>query len=123
MGTQVKMATPSSITIKGRRARKEPIAYNEMALRSNAAILDYCRTSMCALSGATAGIIGLTSLYGFVFYFVTSLMLSMFLLLKAGSKWDLYFISRTPVLTNGLLGGLFTYILFWTFLYGMVHVY
>ena len=54
----------------------DPVAYNEMAMRSNAAILDYCRTSMSALSGGTAGIIGLTSLYGFAFYFVTACMLS-----------------------------------------------
>ena len=54
----------------------EPIAFNEMSMRQNAAMLDYCRTSMSALSGATAGIIGLTGLYGFIFYFITALMLS-----------------------------------------------
>ncbi len=45
-------------------------------MRQNAAILDYCRTSMSALSGSTAGIIGLTGLYGFIFYFITAFMLS-----------------------------------------------
>ena len=54
----------------------EPVAYSEFAMRNNAAILDYCRTSMSALSGATAGIIGLTSFYGFAFYFITALVLS-----------------------------------------------
>ena len=54
----------------------EPMAYSELSMRQNAAILDYCRTSMSALSGATAGIIGLTGLYGFIFYFITALMLS-----------------------------------------------
>jgi len=117
------MATPSTITLRGRRVRKEPIAYNEMSMRSNAAKLDYCQTSMSALSGCTAGIIGLTNIPGFVFYFVTALMLSGFLLLKAGSKWSDYFISRTSIVTSGFFGGVQTYILFWTFLYGMVHVY
>ena len=54
----------------------EPMAYSELSMRQNAAILDYCRTSMSALSGATAGIIGLTGLYGFIFYFIIALMLS-----------------------------------------------
>jgi len=117
------MASPSTITLRGRSVRKEPVAYNEMAMRSNAAKVDYCRTSMSALSGCTAGIVGLTNIPGFVFYLVTALMLSGFLTLKAGSKWNDYFISRTSIATNGIGGGLFVYILFWTMFYGMVHVF
>ena len=52
------------------------VAYSELAVRQNAAIIDYCRTSMSALSGATAGILGLTALYGFAFYFITAFLLS-----------------------------------------------
>ncbi|XP_064609393.1 ER membrane protein complex subunit 6-like [Liolophura sinensis] len=101
----------------------ETIRYNEPAIRQNAAVLEYCRTSMCGLSGATAGILGLTGLYGFFFYFISSFVLSLMLLLKTGSQWNRYFSSRRMLFLNGLMGGLFTYILFWTFLYGMVHVY
>jgi len=54
----------------------DPIAYSEASIRNNAAILDYCRTSMSALSGSTAGILGLTGLYGFAFYFITAFILS-----------------------------------------------
>lgn len=32
-------------------------------------MIEYCRTSACALSGCTAGIMGLTGLQGFAFYF------------------------------------------------------
>jgi hypothetical protein len=49
---------------------------SESALRHNAAVLDYCRTSVSALSGSTAGIMGLTGIYGFAFYFLTALMMS-----------------------------------------------
>ena len=45
-------------------------------MRNNTAVLEYSRTSTSALSGATAGILGLTSLYGFAFYFLTSLMMT-----------------------------------------------
>ncbi|KYO37785.1 ER membrane protein complex subunit 6 [Alligator mississippiensis] len=105
-------------------ARREgPPFISEGAVRGNAAILDYCRTSVSALSGATAGILGLTGLRGFVFYLLASVLLSALLVLKAGRRWGKYFKSRRPLFTGGLVGGLFTYVLFWTFLYGMVHVY
>lgn len=34
----------------------EIVAYSESAIRNNAAIVEYCRTSMSALSGGTAGL-------------------------------------------------------------------
>ncbi|XP_013415733.1 ER membrane protein complex subunit 6 [Lingula anatina] len=116
------MATTMAVKTPRRSTRKEPTAYSEVSMRQNAAVLDYCRTSMSALSGSTAGILGLTGLFGFIFYFVTAFILSVMLLMKAGSQWHRYFRSRIGFFTGGLLGGLFTYILFWTFLYGMVHV-
>lgn len=101
----------------------EIVAYSEQAIRQNHAVLEYCRSSMSALAGCTAGILGLTSFYGFAFYFVICVILWMLILAKAGANWQKYFTSRSSILTNGLFGGVFTYILFWTFLYGMVHVY
>lgn len=44
------------------------IAYSELAIRNNAAVVEYCRTSMAALSGGTSGLLGLTGFYGFGFY-------------------------------------------------------
>ena len=111
------------ISKQGKGSRKQPVAFNEMAIRNNGAILEHIRTSVSALSGGSAGVLGLTGLYGFAFYFIVSFVISVMLLLKAGSQWQKYFRSRTVLFTNGLMGGLFTYILFWTFLYGMVHVY
>ncbi|XP_006898214.1 PREDICTED: uncharacterized protein LOC102859911 [Elephantulus edwardii] len=90
--------------------REGPLFISEAAVRGNTAILDYCRTSVSELSGATAGILGLAGLYGFIFYLLASILLSL-LLIK-------YFKSRRPLFTGGLIGGLFTYVLFWTFLYG-----
>lgn len=128
----------------------EIVAYSESAIRNNASAVEYCRTSMAALSGSTAGeiilinqcsknlfrlilygivvfnfagIMGLTGILGFLFYLVAVLGLWCLLLLKSGSNWQKYFISRKSLLTNGFLGGLCTYVLFWTFLFGMVHVY
>lgn len=99
------------------------VAYSPFAMSHNHHLVEYCRTSMSALAGSTAGIIGLTSLQGFIFYILMVLILWVMLSLKAGTNWNSYFTSRWNVLTNGFLGGLTTYVLFWTFLYGMVHVY
>lgn len=78
---------------------------------------------MSSLAGCTAGILGLTSYQGFVFYVLTAFVLWFLILFQAGPAWNKYFRSRLPILTGSLTGGLFTYILFWTFIYGMVHVY
>lgn len=99
------------------------LVYNERAVRMNSAVIDYCRTSGAVIAGAAAGILGLTGVYGFLFYIVFSVALSMILSMKAGRDWDKYFTTKRQLWFNGVLGGLFTYILVWTFLYGMVHVY
>ncbi|VDH90332.1 ER membrane protein complex subunit 6-like [Mytilus galloprovincialis] len=116
----------SGVVVKTKRKGKfadNAVRYNEMSLRQNGAILDYCRTSMSSLSGAAAGILGLTGVQGFAFYFVTAFLLSVMLMFKAGGSWNKYFVTRRDLFISGLFGGIFTYILFWTFLYGMVHVY
>lgn len=102
------------------------VAFSENAIRNNFLSVEYCKTFVSALSGSCAGIIGLTGIPGFVFYFVSALVLWFMVLFKAGlgdDKWKKYFRQRKILLTNGIFDGLFTYILFWTFLYGMVHVY
>ncbi|XP_011497063.1 PREDICTED: ER membrane protein complex subunit 6 isoform X2 [Ceratosolen solmsi marchali] len=83
------------------------IAYSEVAVRNNAAVVEYCRISMAALSGGTAGLLGLTGFYGFGFYIFAILSLWGMLLMKAGGQWKKYFISRRSLLTNGFFGGLF----------------
>lgn len=46
-----------STATKVKDTKPEPIAYSEAALRNNAVVVEYCRTSMAALSGSTAGIL------------------------------------------------------------------
>jgi hypothetical protein len=96
---------------------------SEASIRYNDYLLDYCQTSMSALSGCAAGIIGLTGLNGFVFYFVCSIFLSLLLLAYLGSNAKKYFLSTQIILTGTLWSGIQTYLLFWTFMFGMVHVY
>ncbi|CAG2173049.1 unnamed protein product [Oppiella nova] len=108
---------------EGATGQEGVVAFSPLAMATNHNIIEYCRTSMSALSGSAAGIIGLTSLYGFAFYFLMAIVLWLIIIVNVGNHWTKYFTSRRQILTNGLFGGLTTYVLFWTFLYGMVHVY
>ena len=96
---------------------------SEPSIRYNDYLLDYCQTSMSALSGCAAGIFGMTGLYGFLFYFICSLFLSLLILLYLGPNSDKYFVSKQTIVTGTLWSGIQTYLLFWTFMFGMVHVY
>ena len=96
---------------------------SEQSIRYNDYLLDYCQTSMSALSGCAAGILGMTGLYGFLFYFICSLFLSVLILLYLGPSSKKYFISKQTIVTGTLWSGIQTYLLFWTFMFGMVHVY
>lgn len=45
------------MTIKAKKDNKQGdiVAYSETAIRNNNGVVEYCRTSMAALSGGTAG--------------------------------------------------------------------
>ncbi|RKP11158.1 Rab5-interacting protein-domain-containing protein [Thamnocephalis sphaerospora] len=90
----------------------------------NQRTLTYCRSFFSAVSGSAAGILGFTGLHGFYFYVVTSAIMSgLIWSLKTSGQPTRYFRSAREAVWDGVLGGLFSYVLFWTLLYGIVHVY
>ncbi|UJR10405.1 hypothetical protein I4U23_014608 [Adineta vaga] len=101
----------------------EPVLYSEIAVRLNEHSLEQCRTSVSALSGCVAGILGLTSYKGFLFYGFSMFFLSFLIYSYIRNEHRTFFTSLNHVFINGFFNGLLTYVLFWTFLYGMVHVY
>ncbi|CAF1278893.1 unnamed protein product [Adineta steineri] len=115
--------TPSSLSPNNDSRHVEPILYSEVAVRFNENSLEQCRTSVSALSGCVAGILGLTSYKGFLFYGFSMLFLSFLIYMYIRNEYRKFFTSLNHVFINGFFNGLLTYVLFWTFLYGMVHVY
>lgn len=101
----------------------DPVFYNEIAVRFNENSLEQCRTSVSALAGCVAGILGLTSYRGFLFYAVSMLFLSLLIYFRIRNEYRLFFTNLKQIFVNGFLNGLLTFVLFWTFVYGMVHVY
>ncbi|CAF3314947.1 unnamed protein product [Rotaria socialis] len=113
----------SSLSKENEVRNIEPVLYSEAAVRFNENSLEQCRTSVSALSGCVAGILGLTSYKGFIFYAFSMLFLSFLIYLYIRNEHRKCFTSLKCIFINGFFNGLLTYVLFWTFLYGMVHVY
>ncbi|CAF0873829.1 unnamed protein product [Rotaria sp. Silwood1] len=117
-------STGTSVSSIGNDKRKhESILYSDAAVRFNENSLEQCRTSVSALSGCVAGIIGLTSYKGFLFYGFSMFLLSVVIFMFIRNEHRKFFTGLNHVFVNGFFNGLLTYVLFWTFLYGMVHVY
>ena len=117
-------ANGASSSLTGSEKRKaDSILYSDAAVRFNENSLEQCRTSVSALSGCVAGIIGLTSYRGFLFYGFSMFLLSLGIFVIIRKEHRKFFTGLNHVFVNGFLNGLLTYVLFWTFLYGMVHVY
>ncbi|KAI9387298.1 hypothetical protein POPTR_010G148600v4 [Populus trichocarpa] len=92
-------------------------------LQSNMKVIYYSRTFLSIIGGVIAGILGLTGLTGFVFYFLMMTITSVSLIAKAKFSIHTYFDSWNRVLLDGFLGGLMSFVLFWTFAYDIVHIF
>ncbi|KAJ1973361.1 hypothetical protein H4R35_004159 [Dimargaris xerosporica] len=102
---------------------KEP-AYYEAHIAHNNRVLQHLQTLVCAAAGSAAGIVGLTSVAGFAFYAASwAVLVGLLWALKAQGSPRQYFVSPWGMATHGVLGSLFSYVLFWTLAFGLVHVY
>eukprot|EP01122_Echinamoeba_exundans_P017600 TRINITY_DN9424_c0_g1_i1.p1 TRINITY_DN9424_c0_g1~~TRINITY_DN9424_c0_g1_i1.p1 ORF type:complete len:111 (-),score=14.82 TRINITY_DN9424_c0_g1_i1:20-352(-) len=89
-------------------------------------IVNSCRTIVSTFGGMTAGILGLYGFTGIFFYVILTIVLgAMILFLKSSPKgqWTTHFRHWSDVMTDGMFTGLFTFIMFWTLLYDIVHIY
>ena len=92
----------------------------------NMRIINYVQTWMGIVAGVVAGTLGLHGSQGFLFYAVFWLFVQGVLLLKM--RGDLAStLGPDKSLFSFLLGDIssqmMSFLLFWTFLYGLVHVY
>ncbi|XP_027068955.1 uncharacterized protein [Coffea arabica] len=97
--------------------------FNAENMQNNAKVMYYSRTFMSIIGGVVAGILGLTGLMGFVFYFLIMGITSAGLAAKAGFSIHSYFDSWNKILLDGFFGGLMSFVLFWTFAYDIVHIF
>ncbi|KAJ1929238.1 hypothetical protein IWQ60_001348 [Tieghemiomyces parasiticus] len=100
-----------------------PVYFDPHVLANNRT-LDNIQTLSCAAAGCAAGILGLAGWAGFVLYTASwSTLAALLFLLKAQSQPTRYFPSAAGIATHGIFSGLFTFVLFWTLAFNLVHVY
>uniref|UniRef100_A0A7N0UCK2 ER membrane protein complex subunit 6 n=1 Tax=Kalanchoe fedtschenkoi TaxID=63787 RepID=A0A7N0UCK2_KALFE len=97
--------------------------FNLENLQSNMKTIYYSRTFLSIIGGVIAGIMGFTSLTGFIFYFLVMAITSLALIVKANFNVHSYFDGWNRVLFDGFLSGLMSFVLFWTFAYDIVHIF
>eukprot|EP00039_Didymoeca_costata_P024812 m.11569 g.11569 ORF g.11569 m.11569 type:complete len:113 (+) comp4477_c0_seq1:255-593(+) len=97
--------------------------YDQENIRKNMMAVTVCRTGGTVLSGVCAGILGLESYRGFLFFLLCSAVISGGLFVFAEGNPTKYFLKAQHLLFDGIFDGLFTFVLFWTLFYGLVHVY
>jgi len=110
------MASAGSAVASG--AAKSPpkeLVFNELAVKANATSILFVRASASTIAGIAAGILGLSGLYGFVFYALVSAVVGALLLaLKTEGKPNNYFKDWSGVWLDEVIGNLFSFVLFWT---------
>jgi hypothetical protein len=87
----------------------------------NNQVISQLRAVYAMIAGTACGILGLTGWWGFAFYFVVMFASSLLLWWKMGGTPLKYFGGQPWM--EGVLGNIFSYILFWTLAFSVVHVY
>ncbi|KAK9451086.1 Rab5-interacting protein-domain-containing protein [Limtongia smithiae] len=102
-----------------RKAATTPLSSESVTANTKAVY--YIRSVTSTVFGIAAGILGLESYVGFLFYFAgtTTVSLLIFLLLAKGRPSE-YFTSANYVWTGNAMTGLSSFVLTWTLFYGLI---
>ena len=90
---------------------------------NNARAINHTRVFVAIAAGCAAGILGLESAAGMIPFVLSTLALSLCLYLSMDARPAPYFKHATDVWTEGISQAIMSYILFWTLLYDVVHIY
>jgi len=102
--------------------KKAPRFIAQGALRKNMQINQHATNLIFLFGGAMSGILGLSGWSGFLLFFICAAFLIGLLQMKSGFDWIKYFPDYSN-LTNGYPTALKSYVLMWTFFYGLIHIY
>ncbi|XP_024030739.1 ER membrane protein complex subunit 6 [Morus notabilis] len=117
------MAGHNDFEKKSSESTNDLPTFNAENLQSNLKVIYYSRTFMSIIAGVIAGILGFTSLKGFIFYFLVMGLTSVGLVAKTGFTIHKFFDSWNQIVLDGFFGGLMSFVLFWTFAYDIVHIF
>ncbi|EAS66878.1 transmembrane protein [Dictyostelium discoideum AX4] len=100
-----------------------PEHYEMEYIQRNNKTVSFCQIPISILGGAIAGVIGFSGVYGFLFYFFIYITFCSLFTLKENKNLHLYFPNPRSIWFDSIGAGLMPYILFWTFLYNIIHIY
>ena len=75
------------------------------------------------VAGAVCGVLGVTGLMGFLFYFVSAAAGGALLMARTGGRPRSFFTSTSALFTHGFFQGLMSFVLGWTLMGNIVHVF
>ncbi len=100
-----------------RKLRIQPLVQENVAY--NTRILSNVRNLSSSVFGIAAGILGLESYYGFLFYAASTMAVSALMFFYLDDRKSLE--SPWTVWTGDISGGVLSYILTWTLFYNLVN--
>lgn len=92
-------------------------------MQNNARVVHWIRQYVSIVAGCVAGVLGLTNVVGFLVYPLFQLLAILIILSKTNSNVDKYFMSTANAAFGGFFDGAMTYLLFWTFVYDIAHLF
>ncbi|KAB2063004.1 hypothetical protein ERO13_A10G174500v2 [Gossypium hirsutum] len=113
----------SSSDKKSKEVMNDVSTFRAENLQNNMKVVYYSRTFLSIIGGAISGILGLTGCMGFILYFIVMAITSIGLIAKAKFSLHSYFDCWNRFILDGFLGGLMSFVLFWTFAYDIVHIF
>lgn len=97
---------------------------NMEMLSFNMRKIDSVLTVLFIVSGILAGVLGLTSLNGLLFYILMSVVSTVALLARMKFDASNYTVMKTvSLLIHGMSSQAMSFVLFWTLAYALVHIY
>lgn len=101
------------------------ITLNPAAFMNNMKEVSNIRAYMTIILGCIIGIMGVSGYIGFVYYIITNILLSIIIIqFKFHSKLGNYIpMTFVSFIISGISDTFLSFVLFWTLLYGLVHLY
>ena len=80
---------------------------------------------MTIFGGMIAGILNITGIFGFLFFFIYSILIGiiLYIIVNSISNGKTFFYSNSSLITQNLTTNFMTYLIFWVMFYNFVHIY
>ena len=99
------------------------VLFSMPLFQNNDAIVARSRTLVSIVAGCGAGILGLTNLFGLLFFVLAHLTLAGLVTMRVKFRVTDYFTGFPRLLLSQLSSSALSFVLFWTLSYNLIHVY